>query len=182
GRRKELVLGGDDATGKIAGNVEHAGTPGAQQRIGHLARDTVEAVRQNGQPHSIDTCRFPVHLRHLLSPVCKRQATGPASIDRLPDGRRVALAPGSSTTVVKADSTKAGPATVSPTVIDSKCSTGTSANPPGAKYARRLVRALPPPARCANDAPVCWRILQLIVAFQPTTSTADSGSLTANTS
>ena len=58
---------------------------------------------------------------------------GQGVIRRLPEGRRSALAPGSITTVVKDDSMIAGPATVSPGPIPSKCTTCASTSPESEK-------------------------------------------------
>jgi len=112
GRRQELVIGRYDTAREITGGVEDAGTAGSQERVGHLADDPLQPVVEQGQADTIG-CRFHGHASSSRDGV-------PGMIDKLPDGRRSATAPGPRTMLVNADSTIAGPQRRSPHEIESK--------------------------------------------------------------
>jgi hypothetical protein len=54
GRGEQLVVARHEAAGEIAGGGDHGGPRGAQQCVGHLAHDAVEAVRHHGHEHGIE--------------------------------------------------------------------------------------------------------------------------------
>ena len=128
--REQPVLGGHDAAGEVARAVEHARAPGAEQRVGHLGADGLHPLVDDRHLHAIERA---VGVEGQRVPCHCSAPPGQGVIRRLPEGRRSALAPGSITTVVKDDSMIAGPSTVSPSPMPSKCTTRASTKPESEK-------------------------------------------------
>ena len=53
GGGQQLVFGGHDAAGEVAGHVQHRGPAGAEQGVAHLPDDRVEPAGQHGQQHRV---------------------------------------------------------------------------------------------------------------------------------
>ena len=53
GGRQHVAVGGDDAAGEVARCIEHARAPGAEERVGHLAADGLEALVQDRQLNAV---------------------------------------------------------------------------------------------------------------------------------
>ncbi len=102
GGGQQAAIGGQEHAGEVVAGVEHARACGPEQGVGHLARDRVEARGEDRHPHPVVAGALTRGRRHAG---CAAHAV----ITRLPDAVRRARAPGSTTTVVKEDSTIAGP-------------------------------------------------------------------------
>ena len=85
--REQPVLGGDDAAGEIARAVEHAGAPGAQQRVGHLGADGLHPLVDDRHLHAVERavgvesqrvpCHRPAPWVTALSGDCPRAGARP---------------------------------------------------------------------------------------------------------
>ena len=54
GGDEELVVGGDDAAGEVAGIGDDAGASGPEESVRHLADDALHPVGEDGKLHTID--------------------------------------------------------------------------------------------------------------------------------
>ena len=54
GGGEELVVGGDDRAGEVPRHVEDRGATGAEERVGHLAHDRFEAVREHRHQRRVE--------------------------------------------------------------------------------------------------------------------------------
>ncbi len=71
GGSQQAVVPRDDAAGEVAGDVEHAGAAGPQQRVGHLLGHALQAVAENGEAGAVARPVRPVdHLRLLSTWPC----------------------------------------------------------------------------------------------------------------
>ena len=99
---EQVTLARRDAAREVARAVQYARSPGSQQRIAHLARDALETSREHGEFRAAQSVRLPEAVR----------AHG--WITRLPEAVRSKRDAVSRTTVVKGDSTMAGPVRLAP--------------------------------------------------------------------
>ena len=121
GRRDQLAIGRDDAAREVPRHVEHAGAPRAQQRVCHLRGHALEALRQHREADAVEgPLRTPLAVSFLATVPVSLYVCPFISTIRLPFAERTTDAPGSMTTVVKLDSTIAGPSTRSPAAIACK--------------------------------------------------------------
>ena len=66
GGRQQVAIGGDDAAREVACRVEHARAPGAEERVGHLAADGLEALVQDRKLDAVH--RFAARPRPTPAP------------------------------------------------------------------------------------------------------------------